>query len=50
MRAQTTSLESLLQQMPDTLSQDGRELIERAYELSATAAKWLIANCAKKFR
>jgi len=37
MRAQTTSLESLLQQMPDALSQDGRELIERAYELAEVA-------------
>jgi GTP pyrophosphokinase len=37
MRAQTTSLESLLQQIPDALSQDGRELIERAYELAEVA-------------
>ncbi|MBM4466554.1 MAG: GTP diphosphokinase [Chloroflexi bacterium] len=37
MRAQTTSLESLLQQMPETLSPDGRELIERAYRLAEVA-------------
>lgn len=37
MRAQTTSLESLLQQIPDALSQNGRELIERAYELAEVA-------------
>lgn len=37
MRAQTTSFESLLQQMPETLSQDDRELIERAYELAEVA-------------
>jgi len=37
MRAQTTSLESLLQQMPDALSQNGREVIERAYELAEVA-------------
>jgi GTP pyrophosphokinase len=37
MRAQTTSLESLLQQMPETLSSNGRALIERAYELAEVA-------------
>jgi len=37
MRAQTTSFESLLQQMPETLSPNGRELIERAYELAEVA-------------
>ena len=37
MRAQTTSFESLLQQMPETLSQNGRELIERAYDLAEVA-------------
>jgi len=37
MRAQTTSFESLLQQMPETLSPDDRELIERAYELAEVA-------------
>ena len=37
MRAQTTSLESLLQHIPDTLSRNGRELIERAYELAEVA-------------
>jgi (p)ppGpp synthase/HD superfamily hydrolase len=37
MRAQTTSLESLLQQIPDALSQNGRELIERAYDLAEVA-------------
>ncbi len=37
MRAQTTSFESLLQQMPETLSSDGRELIERAYKLAEVA-------------
>ncbi len=37
MRAQTTSFESLLQQMPETLSQDDRGLIERAYELAEVA-------------
>jgi len=37
MRAQTKSLESLLQQMPEAPSQNGRELIERAYELAEVA-------------
>ena len=37
MRAQTTSFESLLQQMPETLSPNDRELIERAYELAEVA-------------
>ena len=37
MRAQTTSFESLLQQMPEALSQNGRELIQRAYELAEVA-------------
>jgi GTP pyrophosphokinase len=37
MRAQTTSFESLLQQMPETLSQDDRELIQRAYDLAEIA-------------
>ncbi len=37
MRAQTTSFESLLQQMPETLSQNDRGLIERAYELAEVA-------------
>ena len=37
MRAQTTSFESLLQQMPETLPRNGRELIERAYELAELA-------------
>jgi GTP pyrophosphokinase len=37
MRAQTTSLESLLQQMPETPSPDDRGLIERAYELAEVA-------------
>ena len=37
MRAQTTSFESLLQQMPETPSQNDRVLIERAYELAEVA-------------
>jgi len=37
MRAQTTNLESLFQQMPETPSPDDRELIERAYELAEIA-------------
>ncbi len=37
MRAQTKSLESLLQHIPDTLSGNGRELIGRAYELAEVA-------------
>ena len=37
MCAQTISLESLLQQMPETLSQKDRELVERAYGLAAVA-------------
>jgi (p)ppGpp synthase/HD superfamily hydrolase len=37
MRAQITSFESLLQQMPELPSQNDRELIERAYELAAAA-------------
>ncbi len=37
MRAQTTSFESLLQRMPETLSPNDRELIERAYELAEVA-------------
>jgi (p)ppGpp synthase/HD superfamily hydrolase len=37
MRAQTTSLEGLLQQIPEALSQNGRELIERAYDLAEVA-------------
>lgn len=37
MRAQTTSLESLFQQIPEALSQDDRELIERAYDLAEVA-------------
>ncbi len=37
MRAQTKSLESLLQHIPDTLSQNGRELIERAFNLAEVA-------------
>ncbi|MCK4450814.1 MAG: bifunctional (p)ppGpp synthetase/guanosine-3',5'-bis(diphosphate) 3'-pyrophosphohydrolase, partial [Anaerolineae bacterium] len=37
MRAQTTSFESLLQQMSETLSPNDRELIERAYELAEVA-------------
>jgi len=37
MRAQTRSLESLLQHIPDTLSQNGSELIERAYGLAEIA-------------
>lgn len=37
MRAQTLSLESLLQQTAETISQDGRELIERAYRLAEVA-------------
>jgi GTP pyrophosphokinase len=34
---QSISFESLLQKMPETLSQDGRELIERAYKLAEVA-------------
>ena len=34
---QSISLASLLQKVPDTLSQDGRELIERAYKLAEVA-------------
>ena len=37
MRAQTSSFESLLQHMPETLAQNGRELIERAYDLAEVA-------------
>jgi GTP pyrophosphokinase len=37
MCAQTISLESLLQQMPEPLSQKDRELVERAYGLAAVA-------------
>jgi GTP pyrophosphokinase len=37
MCAQTISLESLLQQMPETLSQKDRELVQRAYGLAALA-------------
>ena len=37
MCAQTISLESLLQQMPEALSQKDRELVERAYGLAAVA-------------
>ena len=37
MRAQTASFESLIQQIPDALSQNGRELVERAYELAEVA-------------
>lgn len=37
MRAQTLSLESLLQQIAETTSQDGKELIERAYRLAEVA-------------
>jgi len=37
MRAQTMSLESLLQQISDSLSQRDRELIERAYQLAEVA-------------
>ncbi len=37
MRAQTRSLESLLQHIPDTLFQNGRELVERAYRLAEVA-------------
>jgi GTP pyrophosphokinase len=37
MRVQTNSFESLLQHMPETLAQNGRELIERAYDLAEVA-------------
>ena len=37
MRVQTRSLESLLQHIPDATSQNGRELIQRAYDLAEAA-------------